>query len=94
MHRDLPRHLALPGPADQQAAEAFARFRADPDVAEDPQVDAEFRGSLTICEDGALRPTFNQTGGVVDKFGVYRIPDEPDSTHPDFYRDSEPGRWG
>lgn len=53
--------------------------------------DAEFL-SLTICEDGALRPTRNEFGAVIDKFGVYRGPEEErDSTHPDFYR--ELGRW-
>lgn len=43
----------------------------------DDSVDAEFVGRLTICEDGELRPTYNQFGAVVDKFGVYRMPEDP-----------------
>lgn len=36
--------------------------------------------ALTICEDGELRPTRNEFGGVVDRFGVYRMPE--DESHP------------
>jgi hypothetical protein len=43
----------------------------------DPTVEAEFLGSLTICEDGELRPSVNTFGAVVDKFGVYRMPEDP-----------------
>lgn len=42
----------------------------------DDTVDAEFRGYLTICEDGELRPTINTFGAVTDRFGVYRMPEE------------------
>ena len=57
----------------------------------DSMVEAEFRGSLTICEDGELRPTRDSlTGAVVDKFGVYRMPEDERP----YQQDSGPGRWG
>jgi len=44
---------------------------------QDPAVEVEFSGSLTLCEDGSIRPTVNSiTGAVVDKFGVYRAEED------------------
>lgn len=44
---------------------------------EDQSVEAEFLGSLTICEDGQLLPTYDIHGGVLDKFGIYRPTEDP-----------------
>jgi hypothetical protein len=39
-------------------------------------VDAEFCGSLTITEEGELRPSRNRFGAVIDRFGVTRMPED------------------